>query len=227
MSAPAWGTNPAAIGFLISMKLISISVGRPRAIEWRGDTVLTSIFKSPVAHRVHAGPTNLDGDQQSDLRVHGGPDKAVYVYPAEHYPWWRGELEDPGLSWGGFGENFTTEGLLEARVFIGDRFRIGSAEFAVTQPRMPCYKLGIRFGRPDMVKRFHHSGRNGFYLAVTKQGDVGAGDAIEQISQDERRLSVSDVAALYSAKAPDPALLQLARDHPGLPEGWREYFRER
>lgn len=208
------------------MQLLSISVGRPREVEWRGDTVLTSIFKTPISGRVHVGRTNLDGDQQSDLTVHGGPEKAVYVYPAEHYPWWRSELGDPELTWGGFGENFTTEGLLEPQVFIGDRFRIGSAEFMVTQPRMPCYKLGVRFGRPDMVKRFHHSGRNGFYLAVIREGEVGAGDAIEALSQDERRLSVSDVVALYSAKTADPAMLSRASEHPGLPEGWREYFRE-
>lgn len=208
------------------MKLLSISVGRPREVEWRGDIVVTSIFKAPVSHRVLVGRTNLDGDQQSDLTVHGGPDKAVYAYPAEHYPWWRNELKEE-LSWGAFGENFTTEGLLEDQVSIGDRFRIGSAEFEVSQPRMPCYKLGVRFGRPDMVKRFHHSGRNGFYFRVTREGEVGAGDTIEPLSRAERRLSVSDVVTLYSAKAPDPAHLALAREHPALPEGWREFFRER
>jgi MOSC domain-containing protein YiiM len=207
------------------MNLVSISVGRPREVEWRGDIVVTSIFKTPVPHRVHARRTNLDGDQQSDLAVHGGPDKAVYVYPAEHYPWWQSELAEE-LSWGAFGENFTTRGLLEDRVFIGDRFRIGGAEFEVSQPRMPCYKLGVRFGRADMVKRFHRSGRNGFYFRVTREGEVGAGDAIEPVSRDERRLSVSDVVTLYSAKAPDPALLERAREHPALPEGWREYFKE-
>lgn len=209
------------------MKLLSISVGRPREVEWRGDSVLTSIFKTPVAHRVQVGLTNLDGDQQSDLTVHGGPEKAVYVYPAEHYPWWRRELGDEELSWGAFGENFTTEGLLEDEVFIGDRFRIGSAEFAVTQPRMPCFKLSVRFGRADMVKWFHRSGKNGFYLRVLQEGEVGTGDTIDRLSTDQHRLSVSNVVTLYSARTPDSGMVDRASEHPGLPEGWREYFRER
>ena len=156
------------------MQVLSVNVGGPRDVEWRGERVRTSIWKSPVPGRVAVRRTNLAGDEQSDLTVHGGPDKAVYVYPAEHYDFWRGELPDADLPFGAFGENFTTRGLAEPDVAIGDRFRIGDAEFVVTQPRMPCFKLGIRFQRPDMVKRFHASGRNGFYFAVTREGTVGA-----------------------------------------------------
>jgi MOSC domain-containing protein YiiM len=135
------------------MKLLSVNVGMPQEIGWRGEIVRTSIYKAPVAGRVCVRMLNVDGDQQSDLSVHGGRDKAVYAYPSEHYAFWRTKLPGMELSWGVFGENFSTEGLLEGDVNIGDRFRAGSAEFIVTQPRMPCFKLGIRFGRPDMVKR--------------------------------------------------------------------------
>src|SRR5205807_2612484 len=154
------------------MKLLSINVGLPQEIDWRGETVRTSIFKAPVAGRVRVTTLNVEGDRQSDLSVHGGSDKAVYAYPSEHYAFWRTELPGTELPWGMFGENFTTEGLLERKVYIGDRLRAGSAEFIVTQPRMPCFKLGIRFGRPDMVKRFQRSGRTGFYLAVLQEGTV-------------------------------------------------------
>jgi len=129
------------------MELISINVGLPREVDWRGRKVLTSIWKTPVEGRVAVRQLNLAGDQQSDLSVHGGPEKAVYVYPSEHYAYWREELPGVDLPWGAFGENLTTQGLREDSVQIGDRLRIGSADFLVTQPRMPCYKLGIRFTR--------------------------------------------------------------------------------
>ena len=161
------------------MKLLSICVGLPREVEWRGRTVLTSIFKAPVAGQVHVGKLNLEGDQQTDLSVHGGVDKAVYVYPSEHYSFWRAELPGMDLPWGAFGENFTTEGLLEAELNVGDRFRIGEAELMVTEPRMPCYKLGIKFGRTDIIRRFLQSHRTGFYFAVPKEGVVTAGDEFE------------------------------------------------
>ena len=180
------------------MKLISISVGRPREMQWRGETVLTSIFKTPVAGRVRVTRFNLQGDEQADLDVHGGADKAVYAYPSEHYAYWRKELPGLELPWGAFGENLTTQGLSEESVHIGDRMRAGTAEFVVTQPRMPCFKLAIRFNRPDMVKRFLRSGRTGFYLAVLKEGEVGAGDAIEPIAQDGARVSVAAVVAAKS-----------------------------
>jgi MOSC domain-containing protein YiiM len=152
------------------MKLLSVNVGVPREIEWNGKLVRTSIFKALVQGRLRVGKLNLDGDQQSDLSVHGGIDKAVYAYPSEHYSFWREELPGIDLPRGVFGENFTTEGLLEETVHIGDRFRVSSAEFVVTQPRMPCFKLGIRFDRPDIVKRFLQSGRTGFILPFLDRG---------------------------------------------------------
>jgi MOSC domain-containing protein YiiM len=174
------------------MKLLSVQVGRPRKVQWRRRTVTTGIYKDPVEGRIKLRPHQLDGDEQADRRVHGGWDKAVYVYPSEHYAFWRIELPGLRLPYGSFGENFTTEGLDESTVYIGDRFSIGSAVVEVTQPRMPCYKLGVRFGRLDMPQRFHASGRCGFYLAVVAEGDVGAGDAWELIDRRNNTMSVRD-----------------------------------
>ncbi len=178
------------------MKIVSVNVGGPREVQWRGRRVTTSIWKSPVQGRVRVGTLNLKGDEQSDLSVHGGADKAVYAYPVEHYPFWRNELPAIEFPFGAFGENLTIEGLLEADVRIGDRYEIGSAEFQVTQPRMPCFKLGIRFGRDDMIRRFLRSGRSGFYLAVLREGEVESGDAIKFTGRDPDAPSVADVAAL-------------------------------
>lgn len=196
-------------------------------MQWRGRSVQTSIFKTPVSRRIRVAQDNLEGDRQSDLSVHGGPEKAVYAYPSEHYGYWRRELPDRELDWGAFGENFTTEGLLEEEVWIGDRYRVGTAELVVTQPRMPCYKLAIRFGRVDMVKRFLQSRRSGFYLAVAREGEVGAGDVIERLARAERRLTVADVVSLYATDSTNQALLETASDHPSLPAAWRDYFRKR
>jgi MOSC domain-containing protein YiiM len=177
-----------------NLKLISVNVGLPRDVVWKGKTVTTGIFKEPVEGRVMMRRLNLDGDRQADLSVHGGLSKAVYAYPAEHYDYWRKELPDMNLPWVMFGENLTTEGLLENAVHIGDRFRIGTTEVMVTEPRMPCYKLGIKFGRDDIIKRFLASGRTGFYFAVLQEGEVGAGDAIELISRDKNNVTVADIA---------------------------------
>jgi MOSC domain-containing protein YiiM len=210
------------------VKILSVNVGLPREVEWRGKAVRTSIFKSPVAGRVKVTKLNIAGDKQSDLSVHGGADKAVYVYPAGHYGFWRAEVPGVELSWGAFGENLTVEGALdEGRVQIGDRFRAGSAEFIVTQPRMPCFKLGIRFNRPDMVKRFLHSRRTGFYLAVTREGELGAGDPFDLIAKGDGGVSVADIVELYAADATNQELLRKATQLSALPESWREYFRER
>src|SRR5436189_5628689 len=209
------------------MKIVSINVGLPREVEWRGKTVRTSIFKEPVAGRVRVERLNVEGDRQSDLTVNGGAVKAVYAYPAEHYAFWREDLPGMDLPWGAFGENFTTEGLIEDSVRIGDQLRVGSAEFISTQPRMPCFKLGIRFGRPDMVKRFQRSGRAGFYVAVLQEGDVAAGDSLEFIARDTHGIMVADIANLFMADATNQDLLRRASDLPALPEGWRVYFRER
>lgn len=208
------------------MKLISINVGLPRTVTWQGQTVTTGIFKEPVSGPVRLWTLNLEGDRQADLTVHGGADKAVYVYPAEHYNYWREKLPDLSLPWGVFGENFTGEGLLEDQVNIGDRFRIGGAEVIVTQPRLPCYKLGIKFDRVDMVKLFLASRRTGFYLAVLKEGQVNAGDAIELISRDVNNVSVADIVRLYAFDKADTATLQRAIQVEALPGDWVNYFQE-
>ncbi len=209
------------------MKVVAVSVGQPREMQWRGQRVRTSIFKTPLSTRVHAAGNNLDGDEQSDLSVHGGPDKAVYAYPVEHYDFWRRELPDAELPWGAFGENLTIEGLLEDAVCVGDRYRVGTTELVVTQPRMPCYKLAVRFGRADIVKRFLQSRRSGFYFAIAREGDVGAGDPIERLASNDRRLTIADVVSLYATDSDNQSLLESASEHPLLPAGWRDYFRKR
>ena len=172
------------------MKLVSVQVGSPRTVRWHGKSVSTGIYKEPIAGPIMLYRFNLDGNQQSDLTVHGGQDKAVYVYPSELYPLWQEEFPDMVLPYGMFGENFTAEGIDEESVHIGDQFRIGDAVVEVTQPRMPCYKLGVRFARPDMSKRVHASGRCGFYLAVLHEGEVGAGDLWERIARNDQQVSV-------------------------------------
>jgi len=159
--------------------------------------------------------------------VHGGVDKAVYVYPSEHYAWWRTQLLDADLPSGTFGENFTTEGILEDQVRVGDRIRIGSAEFMVTQPRMPCFKLGIRFNRRDMVKRFLQSKRSGFYLAVIREGEVENGDAIEFTQRQENGVTITEIVNLYSTDSENQNLLHRATELPALPQSWKDYFRKR
>jgi MOSC domain-containing protein YiiM len=209
------------------MKLLSVNVSLPKIVEYGGKTVTTGIFKEPVEGLVRVRRLNLEGDKQADLSVHGGAEKAVYAYPSEHYPYWREQYPDVDLDWAAFGENLTTQGLIERDVRIGDRFRIGSSELVVTQPRLPCYKLGIRFGRPDVVKRFLASGRSGFYFAMVREGELAAGDEIALIERDPRDLSVAAVIQLYTAREPDRELLQRAVTHDVLPAGWREIFARR
>jgi MOSC domain-containing protein YiiM len=206
------------------MKIISVNIGLPRVVVSHGDPVSTGIFKEPVAGRVMLRTLNLDGDRQADLSVHGGSSKAAYVYPSEHYGYWKHELPEMKLPWGMFGENFTTAGLLESELNIGDKFRIGFAMAMVTEPRMPCYKLGIRFGRADMVKRFLASERTGFYFAVLQEGEVGAGDPIELIEKNADSLRVSDITALYTHEKHNVGLLRRAIEIGTLPESWRSYF---
>jgi MOSC domain-containing protein YiiM len=208
------------------MRIISINVGRPRLVEANGQIVSTGIYKTPVEGRVMLRALNLDGDRQADLTVHGGPDKAVYVYPSEHYDAWRKELPGTELPWGMFGENFTTEGLDET-VNLGDRFRIAGAEVTVTQPRMPCYKLGIKFGRPDILRRFLKSGRTGFYFSVQREGEVGAGDEIVQLQRDSHNVTVADITNLYSQDKTNFELMRRAVAVAALPASWREYFEKR
>jgi MOSC domain-containing protein YiiM len=209
------------------MKIISVNVSRPRLVRWNGQTVSTGIYKVPVAGRVMLRRLNLDGDRQADLTVHGGITKAAYAYPAEHYSYWREELPGTDLPWGMFGENFTTEGLDESSVNIGDRFRIGNAEVTVTEPRMPCYKLGIKFGRADILKRFLASGRSGFYFSVQREGEVAAGDEIELIGRDENNVTVADIPRLYVRDKDDVETMRRALKVEALPESWRAQFRHR
>ena len=209
------------------MKLLSVNVGRPRAVMQDGDTVLTGIFKDPVKGRVILRTLNLDGDGQADLSVHGGPTKAVYVYPSEHYDYWKRELPGMELPWGMFGENFTTMGLLESQLNIGDKFHVGSATVSVTEPRMPCYKLAIKFGRPDIVKKFLASERTGFYFRVLEEGEVGADDGIRLIERNNDGLTVSDVTPLYTHEKANLGLLRRAIKVEALPESWKSYFQHR
>jgi len=206
------------------MKIISVNVGLPRLVMRNGEPVSTGIFKEPVAGRVMLRTLNLDGDRQADLSVHGGPSKAVYVYPSEHYAYWKGELPEKDLPRGMFGENFSTAGLLESEINIGDKFHIGSADVMVTEPRMPCYKLGIRFGRTDIIKRFLVSERSGFYLAVLKEGEVGAGDEFELTARSADNVRVSDITRLYTRDKHNAELLRRAIGVEALPESWRGYF---
>jgi MOSC domain-containing protein YiiM len=208
-------------------KLISVNVGLPRLVMRDGDPVSTGIFKEPVAGRVMLRTLNLDGDRQADLSVHGGPSKAVYAYPSEHYDYWKHELPGMELPWGMFGENFTTAGLFESELNIGDKFRVGSAVVVVTEPRMPCYKLAIRFERPDIIKRFLASERTGFYFAVLQEGEVKAGDAIELIERSLHGLKVSDITRLYTREKHNVGLLRRAIEVEALPESWRSYFQHR
>jgi MOSC domain-containing protein YiiM len=208
------------------MKLISVNVGLPREVTWKGKTVSTGIFKEPVSDRVMVRSLNLDEDGQADLSVHGGLDKAIYVYPFEHYDYWRTELPDTELTLGIFGENFTVTGFREEELNIGDRFQIGTVELMVTQPRLPCYKLGIRFGRPDMVKRFLASRRTGFYFRVLQEGEVVAGDSLVLVSRDDNNITVADITQLYTREQNNPELLHRAAQLKALPASWRDYFQE-
>ncbi len=212
------------------MKLLSVNVGLPRLVVWHDRTVKTSIYKQPVQGRVALRTLNLDGDGQSDLSVHGGVSKAVYCYPIEHYAYWKAQLGDRDLPLGVFGENLTTEGMMEDGVQVGDEFSIGSALVTVTQPRLPCYKLGVRFQSDDMVKRFLASGRTGFYLAVIREGEVGAGDEIALKARDSNGVSIATIVRLYLAESYDDddlAMMRRVGQVAAFSEGWKEDFRDR
>ena len=208
------------------MQILSVNVGRPRQVETNIGPVLTSIFKFPVDGPVKVRAHNLEGDQQADLTVHGGPWKAVYLYPSEHYPRWGGELPGMDLPYGAFGENLTTEGLSEEQAHIGDQFRVGSAILQVTQPRMPCFKLALRFGRADMVKRFWKSGRSGIYFSIVQDGELKRGDSIEQVNRDPEQVSVADVVRLFKHETQDEDLLLRALRTP-LHGSWKQDIQER
>jgi MOSC domain-containing protein YiiM len=205
------------------MRVVSVNVGLPRVHTWQGRFVRTGIFKDPVPGPVTVRKLNLDGDAQADLTVHGGPDKAVYAYPADHYTDWQALL-GRDLSPGAFGENLTTEDLIEEHVHIGDKFRIGTALLVVTQPRMPCFKLGLKFGDVGMIKTFLKVGRPGIYFAVVEEGVVAAGDLIEQVAEGKNRISVTDMLALMLDKHPDPAAVRRLLEVPSLAADWRQGF---
>jgi MOSC domain-containing protein YiiM len=209
------------------MRVVSVNVGLPRTVRWKGRDVTTAIFKEPAAGRVPIRRLNLDGDRQADLTVHGGAAKAVYAYPLEHYAFWKEQLEEE-LPYGAFGENLTVEGLpLEQEVAVGDGFRVGSAALVVTQPRLPCYKLGLRFGRAEMVKRFLASGRTGYYLAVVVEGDVAAGDPVEAVARHQARVPVAEITRVYATERHDSATLERLVALDALPDDWRRYFAQR
>lgn len=207
-----------------AMRIVSINVGLPQRLLWHDREVLTSIFKSPVNGPVMLYKLNFEGDRQSDLENHGGRSKAVYVYPAEHYHFWREELPDTELPWGSFGENLTIEGIREQDTFIGDLFRMGPALLMVTQPRIPCYKLGLRLGRDDMVQRFLASNRSGIYFSVIEEGTLAIGDPVERIKVDEERISVLEINRAVANGGDHLSIVRRALQHKVLPAGLREHF---
>lgn len=209
------------------MKLISLNVALPRLTLYRGETINTGIFKEPVSGPVHLRTLNLDGDRQADLAVHGGPFKAVYGYPAEHYEFWRNELPGMNLPWGMFGENFTTEGLFEPDLHIGDLLQVGTAKIMVRQPRVPCYKLAAKFHRADILARFLRSGCSGFYFSVEQEGIVSAGDSFEFLSRDPQGITIAEMNRLFVEEKYNQALLDKALATTALPEEWRDYFTKR
>lgn len=209
------------------MKIVSLNVGLPRLITWQGETFETGIFKDPVEGRVMLRTTNLDGDRQADLTVHGGPNKAAYAYSSEHYEFWRTELAKQVDNWGAFGENFTTAGLLETTVSVGDQYRIGSAVVRVTTPRLPCFKLAAKFRSNDILEQFLRSGRSGFYFSVTKEGEVGAGDEFELLEKEDPTLTIAEVNEIYVSRSPDRKTLERSLHVKTLPESWRYRFRAR
>jgi MOSC domain-containing protein YiiM len=212
------------------MKIVSLNVGLPRDVLWHGRTVTTGIYKYPVEGPIALRKLNLDGDRQADLTVHGGEHKAVYLYPVEHYAYWKKKLPGRDLPPGSFGENFTTEGLLEDEIHIGDQLAVGTAEVIVTQPRLPCYKLGIRFEADDMVRKFLASRRIGFYVAITQEGQVEAGEEIKLLSRARNSISVAAFLELYVAKnwtAADITQVRRLFQLPSLPNDWKSYFDQR
>jgi MOSC domain-containing protein YiiM len=208
-----------------TMRLVSVNVGQPREVDTPRGIVLTSIFKSPVKGRVAVRGNNVAGDRQSDLTVHGGPNKAIYAYAWEHYTYWSGALGRQ-LTPGSFGENLTTEGLLETDVQIGAHYRVGSAVLRVTQPRMPCYKLALRFELPTMVKLFWKSGLSGIYFGVVEEGEIEAGDSIELLEGGAAGVTIADVVRVYKGEDRDGDLVERVLAAP-LSGSWRQEILER
>ena len=208
------------------MQLLSVNVSKPKNVPYRGETLTTGIYKQPATGRVALRQLNLDGDGQADLNVHGGIHKAAYVYPFEHYAFWSERLGRDDFAYGQFGENFTTTGLLEDEVYIGDVYRVGSALVEVTQPRVPCFKLAHKIGEPTFVKQFMQAERTGFYLRVVQEGEVGAGDTIERVQFGPEQMSVRHSFRLLYVDHADLSEVERAHDLAALSPGWREAFAE-
>ena len=209
------------------MRVLSVNVGLPREVMWRGKPVTTGIYKQPVAGRVPLRRLNLDGDRQADLRVHGGPDKAVYAYPSEFYELWSRERPELDFGPGTFGENLTTEGLLDGDVSIGDRFRVGTAELVVTQPRLPCFKLGIKMGRDEFVTEFLERGLSASTSPSPARARSRRATRSSSSQRDPRGFRVTEVARLYARDRDDVEGMRRAAELDVLPESWRDYFRKR
>ncbi len=207
------------------MRVISVNVGQPREVETPRGSILTSIFKSPVSGPIPVRGFNLVGDRQSDLSVHGGPNKAIYSYASEHYPYWQNLLQEQ-LSDGNFGENLTTEGLLESEVQIGDRYRIGTAILKVTQPRMPCFKLNLRFNLATMVRLFWQSGFSGIYFGIVSEGEIGAGDNIELLERPSASVTIAEVVTAFKGESSDESLYDRVLAAP-ISGSWKEEIMER
>lgn len=207
------------------MRVLSVNLGQPQEIETPHGIVLTSIFKSPVEGRIPVRGNNLAGDRQSDLTVHGGPGKAIYAYASEHYPYWATKLRHE-LTPGNFGENLTTGGLLETNAQIGDHYRVGTAVLKITQPRMPCYKLNLRFDLAAMVKLFWQSGFSGLYFGVVEEGDIAAGDAIELLERPSASVTIAEVLSAYRGERNDKALVDRVLASP-ISGSWKEEILER
>jgi MOSC domain-containing protein YiiM len=206
------------------MEVISVNVGLPRQVPQGRKMVTTAIFKEPVAGRVRLQQLNFDGDRQADLVSHGGVDKAVYLFPREHYSLWQPELTAKGYGWGAFGENLTISGILENDVNIGDVFQVGTTRLRVTQPRVPCYKLNLKFGRDDMVKRFGQRGDTGFYVAVEQEGEVGAGDTLTLLHRDEHNLTIAEVSSVFLRDRKNVDIMRRIVAHPLIADVWKEYY---
>ncbi len=221
--------NPFVKGPAIPLDatIISVNVGGQREVEWKGRTVVTGIFKEPVDGPVYASGVNLTGDDQADRTVHGGESKAVYAFASEHYRQWEERFPDSEFGWGAFGENLTLQGMTEADVCIGDRFRCGEAEFVVTEPRMPCYKFAIRLNDNGVIKYMLETGHTGFYFTIAAPGSVEAGASLVHTGRPTDALPVSDLTHLYASKEPAPHVIERARRAPDLPEKWREWIAEK
>jgi MOSC domain-containing protein YiiM len=208
------------------MKLLSINVSLPKTVEHNGKMIKTGIFKKPAEGRVTARTLGLDGDGQGDLRVHGGVYKAVYLYSIENYSYWGNKTGRTDLTYGQFGENLTVEGMLEDKVHIGDVFRIGDALFEVTQPRVPCFKLGVKMKDPEFIKPFLASKRVGFYVRVLEEGAIGAGDVIEQVKAGPEQMAVRRVLHLRYFDKTNRQGVEKVLSIPALSPSWRDSFEE-